>query len=334
MTIVHHTNPMHPKNPSSDKVLGMLAMTLIALFSSCKPDIVPGPEPELPFNPFDTVDYTPGDDPGVLVDSSSFLGIHKYILSTTCAVPGCHDGSFEPDYRTVQSAYNTLVYHPVVKNNASNDFDYRVVPGDTAMSWLHERLTTDDIILGRMPLYDSALTASELRHVEEWILSGAPDVYGNNPMLPNYQPQTFGFVCYAEDTNGLKLDTIRNSPIEPMEVPGGVNNLHFWFGLYDDVDLPPLLTYNKVRISEHPTDFSAAQEFSLTPTFTPFWASSVFGGPLPFFHYSDIPTAGLVPGRIYYIRVYVKDSSHAQPTEIPEDGSQLYLFTYFSFVIQ
>jgi hypothetical protein len=141
-------------------------------------------------------------------------------------------------------------------------------------------------------------------------------------------------VCYDSDTSGLKLDTIRNTAIEPMMVPPGVDTLHFWFGLYDDVDLPPFLSYNKVKISEYPTNFSGAPEFNLVPTITPLWDSSVFGGPLPFFHYCNIPTAGLIPGRIYYIRVYVKDSHHTQPTEIPEDGSQLYLFTYFAFMLQ
>lgn len=342
-------NLMHLIHPSSDFFLvgwrllrcipisiGIpLAMTIILLgFSSCKTDIIPGEEPPLPFNPFDTVDYTPGDNPNVLIDSSSFLGIHNYIMSTTCAVPACHDGSFEPDYRTVQSAYNTLVYHPVVKNNATNDFTYRVMPGDTGLSWLHERLTTDDIILGQMPLYDTPLTAQQLGHIEEWILDGAPDVFGNNPVLPNFQPQTYGFVCYNGDTTGAKLDTMRPTAIEPMRVPPGVTNLHFWFGLYDDVDLPFMLTYNKVKLSEYPTNFSGAQEFTLNPVITPFWAFSAFGGPLPYFHYCDIPTAGLTVGKIYYIRVYVKDSSHTLPTEIPEDGSQLYLYTYFAFVLQ
>lgn len=317
------------------KLKTMLALaTGAVLFATCKPDIIPGEEPQLPFNPFDTINYNPGGGSNLQIDSSSFLGIHTYILAPTCAVPACHDGAFEPDYRTVQSSYNTLVYHPVIKNNPAEDFEYRVVPGDTAMSWLHERLTTDDIILGQMPLYDSALTAEELGNVEQWIMNGAEDVFGNNPMLPNFQPQTYGYVCYAEDTSGLKIDTSRPRVFDPMVVPPGVSNLHFWFGLYDDTQLPYQLTYNKVKVSENPVYFGGALEYDLNPIITPFVDFNSFSGPLPYFHYADIPTAGLIPGKVYYVRIYVQDADHSTPTEIPEDGSQPFLFTYFAFVLQ
>ena len=37
----------------------------------------------------------------------------------TCANSGCHDGTFEPDFRTVGSSWNTLVNHPVIANDAA-----------------------------------------------------------------------------------------------------------------------------------------------------------------------------------------------------------------------
>jgi len=140
------------------------------LFGACKDRVltVAGP---LPVNPYDSLTYNDSIVPPIPVDSNTFLGIHKYILSTRCAVPGCHDGSFEPDYRTVVSAYNTLVYAPVVKNNATNSFTYRVVPFDTTMSWLHERITTDDAVLGRMPLYDT-LPRRQVQMITDWIAGG------------------------------------------------------------------------------------------------------------------------------------------------------------------
>ena len=93
--------------------LGFLSVIIAVAFFACKEDrsYVPAEDPA---NPFDTVTYsTP--IPNVPIDSQSFLGLHQYIFSTTCAVPGCHDGAFEPDFRTVQSAYNTLVLHRVEK---------------------------------------------------------------------------------------------------------------------------------------------------------------------------------------------------------------------------
>src|SRR5688572_4080833 len=137
------------------RLLGLCSFFLLMCWSACKEEVITGTVSDLPFNPYDSIDYGTGGSNPVIIDSSSFLGIHTFILSKKCAVPACHGGSFEPDYRTIESSYNTLVYHPVVKNNATNDFTYRVVPFDTGASWLHERITTTDPVLGRMPLYDT-----------------------------------------------------------------------------------------------------------------------------------------------------------------------------------
>mgnify|MGYP006214357477 FL=1 len=91
-------------------------------------------------NPFDDVDYlnqnTISND-----DKYSLSNIHHKILQPKCGTPGCHDGSFEPDFSTLMSTYSTLVYHPIVKNNAQNSFKYRVIPFNPEESVLYERIT-------------------------------------------------------------------------------------------------------------------------------------------------------------------------------------------------
>ena len=74
-------------------------------------------EDDLPLNPYDDVDYSYTILVIDTLSSTSFVRLHKEILSPSCNVLGCHDGSFEPDFRTVQSSYNTLVYHTILKNN-------------------------------------------------------------------------------------------------------------------------------------------------------------------------------------------------------------------------
>ena len=104
-------------------------------------------EDDLSLNPYDGIDYS---DTTLVIDtlsSTSFVKLHRDVLGPSCNVMGCHDGSFEPDFRTVQSSYNTLVYHPILKNNLDETFTYRVVPGDTANSVLHERLTNCLLLL-------------------------------------------------------------------------------------------------------------------------------------------------------------------------------------------
>src|ERR1700726_4030253 len=71
---------------------------------------------------------------------NSFYQAYTKVLSVSCSKATCHDGSFEPDFRTLESAYYTLVYHPIIKNNFLHRFQYRVVPFDTTMSVLYQRL--------------------------------------------------------------------------------------------------------------------------------------------------------------------------------------------------
>ena len=119
----------------------------------------------------------------VVLDPAGLAGLHAALFRPTCANSGCHDGTFEPDYRTIYSTYNTLVEQPVIKNDPQNSFTYRVVPGDVAASQLVARLEYDiDGNSGVMPLAlepDSDYPtekATLIEHVKTWIRNGAqPD---------------------------------------------------------------------------------------------------------------------------------------------------------------
>ena len=75
-------------------------------------------------NPYDNQE--PENADGVVVnadkdlDPNSIAALHKDIFKPTCANSGCHDGNFEPDFRTIESSYNTLVNQPIVKNDISD----------------------------------------------------------------------------------------------------------------------------------------------------------------------------------------------------------------------
>ena len=310
----------------------------IILANSCKKERV-RVEPDAPSNPYDGVDY--GNNPDAIpVDTNSFLGLHKLIFTPKCAVPACHDGAFEPDFRTIEGAYNQLVYHNVIKNNATNDFTYRVIPNNTADSWLYERITTGNATLGKMPLYD-VLAPWQIKAVEDWINSGAKDIFDNSPSIPNYEPSTGGVLAYLNDTSGTRLDTARDNFVSPIKLPAS-SNVQLWFLLYDSDaagDFTPgaFLTHNKIKISTHPYDFTGATELNLTklsataPAFLPIPFSTT--GLAPFYHHITINTSSYTPGKTYYIRQYVKDASGIL-TELPENGSPFYLFTYFAFIVQ
>lgn len=122
-------------------------------------------------------------EPDVSTKSSLFVDLHQNVILGNCALPACHDGSFEPNFTTIQSSYYTLVFHPVKKNSPLGIFEYRVVPGDTARSVLYQRITdccfVDDG--DKMPLLGLELSQGQIDSIGLWISEGAPDWNGGFP---------------------------------------------------------------------------------------------------------------------------------------------------------
>ena len=133
-------------------------------------------------NPYDGIEAPITDSTLVAeLEPTSLAGIHASIFRPTCANSGCHDGTFEPDFRTINGTYNTLVNQAVIKNDPQNSFEFRVVPGDPESSQLMARLTYDiDGNSGVMPLLtDPGSDYPENREdyidrIREWIARGAP----------------------------------------------------------------------------------------------------------------------------------------------------------------
>jgi hypothetical protein len=140
-----------------------------------------------PVNPYDQIeDPNQETEEETELDPTSIMGLHANVFRPTCANSGCHDGTFEPDFRTVQSTYNTLVNQPIIKNDPQGTFSYRVVPGNVAASQLVARLEYDiDGTSGVMPLAvepdsDWPVKRQEyIQHLKDWIAAGAPDPSGN-----------------------------------------------------------------------------------------------------------------------------------------------------------
>ena len=147
-----------------------------------------------PDNPYNNIPPPPSDSISLYKpDPKSIEGLHAYIFKPTCANSGCHDGTFEPDYRTILSTYNTLVYRPVIKNDPTNSYQYRVVPGDINKSILYNRLTKDiDGQSGIMPLVidpgsDWETKKTEyINNIKDWIENGAKDIFKLNAKFLRY----------------------------------------------------------------------------------------------------------------------------------------------------
>lgn len=206
---------------------------------------------ELSSNPFD------GEiDPSVDHQMEGFAAIHANILEPKCANPACHDGTFEPDFRTVEGSYNTLVYHDVSKNDDNSSFRYRVLPGEPSSSWLIHRIKYANDTLGRMPLYAEPLSQKEIKSISDWISDGAKDVRDNDPLMPNAIPSFDWYVAFAGDVDwnnwyANRVDENRTEWPNPFYTNAS-DTIRFLFHMVDDHTLTADLTDFKFYLSDNP----------------------------------------------------------------------------------
>jgi hypothetical protein len=323
------------------------AITLLTIHGCKKDQVIEQVLPDVSvFNPYDTLqgpDTTNGDPP---LDPNSIAGLHKNVFKDGCAQAGCHDGFFEPDFRTVESSYFTLVYAPIVKNNATNDFDYRVVPNDTAASVLYERLTNCCFVNSgdRMPQDSLGILPQEkIDAIAAWIMNGAPDIQGNVSSLPNQEPTTFGVLAYINDTTGLRIDTSRGPRgiLNPFEVPVG-STIQICFGLVDDGNnfiAPATFTYNKANFTKSLSSwFNPANEVAMETLLVPWFGPIPFGAGLaPYYRFVTVDTGpggyNWQVGDVVYFQAIVQDADQGQPTYLFGIDAPIYLKTLYSFEI-
>lgn len=304
-----------------------------------------------PTNPFDTIDYNPNNFVNQPIDSTTFAGLHYYIFSSSCNRSGCHDGTFEPDFRTIQSAYNTLVKHPVSRNYPAEPLPFRVTPGAPDLSMMYRRITIHDPDFELMPSSGSKLPDREIELIRQWIEDGAPDIFGNLPNEANLTPVSPGLLAYLPGDNDARIDDDRNSTYSPFNAPFD-KDIHLWFAVVDDVNILDMvdvinnvklgntLTYNKMKLSDNPYNFDNAVELDLDVPLIPKIEPFFFGEPFPLQipHYQNIvfnpADYGFESGDLVFMRFYVQDDDHVDPTEIPTTSSQQFLHTYYSFYLQ
>lgn len=302
------------------KKLSFITLCCTLMFFSCKKEEIP------PDNPYDSIDRTEDTNYVYIPDPNSIVGIHQNILTVKCNNPGCHDGTFEPDFRSVQSAWSTLVYHSVVKNTLDSAYTYRVVPGDTGNSMLWRRLTVEDPALQRMPATGDYLTADELENVRQWIANGALDMFGNPASLPNGRPMILNFV--ALDGNFQTISGPENRVDSIFYNPFKVNlNQNFTVAMFVEDDSTAIedLQTNRLKISNRMNDFSSASFVQATYLNVPgfqVWVASVTISPG---QYQQDST--------YFMRYYVNDGDHSTDTEFPRDESLDPYKTYYAFKV-
>jgi hypothetical protein len=266
-------------------------------------------------------------------DPNSIAGIYQNVFKPTCANVGCHDGTFEPDFRTIESAYNTLIFQVPIKNDGA--YTFRVDPGKPQTSVLLARL--ENRLTPSMPIQiepDSDWPAKEseyIQNIRTWISNGAPDITGTVRTQPYPRPILLGA---GVDVNGQWQSRAGGSG--PIQMPRDTTDVTLLFSFKHENLASQDLTYNKIAFSTNPNIFdSTAVSMSLDVMPVSRSERGFYGKLVDYTHrvvfnpQIDLdPTAGQ-----WYFRVYVQDDQN-DVTEIPTDNGIYYVKSYMSYVWQ
>jgi hypothetical protein len=307
------------------KIICILALLTVVtlLINACKKKTS-----EPPANPFTTTETA---KPIAIADAPiapTFKSIYTKILQPKCGNPSCHDGHFEPDFRTIESAYATMVYHPVVKHTLDGRYTMRVIPANVDSSWLYNRVSTTDAQLGRMPLYKPQLDATELTAIKDWITAGAKDQYDQPAREPNGEP-IVNYYFATDSTTGInradtnRVDSTRSD--SPFITHAG-KQLSIFVKMSDDHTPVAQFTNVKMKLSHNIDGFPAQVTNTITGAAPPYaW----FKG-----YVFTINTSTLTPNKVYYFRVYMNDGTSTTDTEFPITNMWPWWKNYAAFVVK
>jgi hypothetical protein len=307
-----------------------LVLVLILGLMACTED-----PPENPFNS----DVTNGVDTihtdTINYPNNSLVGLQNNVFSPTCANSGCHDGTFEPDFRTIESTYNTLIYHPIIKNDPLGSYKWRVVPYDADRSILMARLSFDiDGQSGIMPLEsgDSDWDLNSERYIEDvrsWINNGAPDVLGNTYSPVDNSPSINGV---SSSVNGATLSRADGGAGPLMNLIGN-RRMEIYFSIHDDNTTDGELTNLKVEFSRGPVFFNDSISLNLSPLPSNFTGVG-YGEEVVEYNFMtalDYDLDTLFNTSQVYMRVFANDG--VNPTvQAPSETSARYIRRYFSII--
>lgn len=313
-------------------VVLLLSIAVLMLYSACKKDD--------PQNPYSEIDRTvQNDNPSAdQIPEGNFAWLHAKIFKPTCANSGCHDGTFEPEFRTIASAYNSLVNHPVIANDPQESFQYRVVPGNHQASWLHERLTIDvENTSGIMPaVVDEGSDYPEMKdfyiaQVESWIDNGAQDMYGNPApsTTSNADPLVYGMVIFPQGNTTDPFPREENAQlgVGPILVSG--NAADFWFAAFDDIAGVTNFASYQMKMSSSFSNFGDAISVNCNLS-SPVSALDFTNNPTQFYYKATADLSDMAIGETRYIRVYLNDGVQAVDSETPNASSNNFWFLLFS----
>ncbi len=297
----------------------LFLVSIIAIAFACKKNELP------PVNPFAQNADSSKTNTSTFTNNP-FQKIHQEIFKPKCANPGCHDGSFEPDFRTIESSYATLVNHKNIKKTLDGKFSLRAIPFNVDSSWLYYRITTTDGQLGRMPLYSPVLNEEHTNLIRTWIADGCKNQFNEAAINPNGFPQ-FSWYVASDSVVFNRVDTNRsianqsNSPFLTKK-----NRTLSIIAHITDDGLPIDVTNLKLKISTTANNFISPNVIqTINGNYNAaFWQRMYF---------FNINTNSLPANKVLYFRIYCDNAPGVTNVEYPYDGMYSWWKDFCSFKV-
>ncbi|MDP2175003.1 MAG: hypothetical protein Q8K70_03735 [Bacteroidota bacterium] len=289
-------------------------------------------------NPYD--DWKDTKKPPVVVDvnldPNTIEGLHKNIFKPTCSNSGCHDGNFEPDFRSVESSYNSLINRLTTNYDPNNpQFGVRVVPGDAAKSMLlHRILEFIPGSQGKMPLTtDPGSDWPEkkeqyIENIRNWINAGAKDQFGNSSTNLDFPPQLGGLIAFV----GGSSTPLPHLGYNPIVVPSGANQIKIMVAFLDDKTPLGQMGASQLNYSLNPNDYQNVP-FDLVKETTPFITKGISGADVEYWFSLTLNISQLgLPGDVIWLRSETTDNINPR-VFIPSSETSFNFKKYFALIL-
>jgi len=297
---------------------------IVLLGESCFKDGTTEPNPfeENMINQ-DTVNFVLID-----IDPTSIAGLYQNIFGPTCANSGCHDGTFEPDFRTMESSYHSLVYKTPIKDDGT--LTYRVDPGNPNQSAIMKRLT--GAITPQMPIEIEPdgdwleKGDSYIQNVRDWIQNGALDLAGNAPLFDIINPSMVGVMAMHDGEMIL-----RENGYGPIRISQADSIVSFFIS-YDPINNPESFQLNEFVLGYEEDEFIPVETLTMDVLDSPILYYGLSGLNVLYTHRIEfnLNSMGFSQDHVF-IRTRVQDESNTI-TEIPTDNAFYNVKEYMSFI--
>lgn len=298
---------------------------LAVLFLNCE-------KADPPENPFDN--YDPKQDTVKFVfkdpDSASIAGLFQYIFKPTCANAGCHDGTFDPDFRTLESSYNTLVFRDAIKQDGK--YFIRVKPFSPNESVLLARL--NNIVSPQMPIQiepDSDWVRNKSKYIqliETWIRNGAASIDGTIPKVGIPQAQLHGCFASYRDTGKIERRPFNG----PLMLDTLIDTIDLFFAFKHDGQNPLSFLKNEIRLSQDPHLYDSTQLImNLELVQPPLREIGLYGDSVNYSHKLRLLSKGIFQNqKQVFFKILVKDQLNPI-SELPTERAVFSMKKYMSF---